>query len=124
MDLMARSKDCAVGQDRWRDRQGAWLLHHPGPQRLPLRHQAGQEGQHNLGRALNTDRIDRLSIETKKWPHCPMPRKETCIHALEVDDETGDIWTTYSNLPVGKRDPKIYGTESANNSVIRPHPGD
>ena len=53
-----------------------------------------------------------------------MPRKETCIHALEVDDETGDIWTTYSNLPVGKRDPKIYGTESANNSVIRPHPGD
>jgi hypothetical protein len=31
-----------------------------------------------------------------------MPRKETCIHALEVDDETGDIWTTCSNLPVGK----------------------
>ena len=53
-----------------------------------------------------------------------MPRKETYNRAIEVDEETGDIWTTYSNLPVGKRDPKIYGTESANNIIIRLHPGD
>jgi streptogramin lyase len=72
----------------------------------------------------NSDRIYRFDIDTKKWRHYPMPRKEAYIRAIEVDEETGDIWTTYSNLPVGKRDPKIFGTESANNIIVRLHPGD
>jgi streptogramin lyase len=71
----------------------------------------------------NSDRIYRLDIATGKWRQYPTPRKETFIRVIEIDD-AGDIWTTYSSLPVGRRDPKIYGIESANNIVIRLHPGD
>ena len=52
-----------------------------------------------------------------------MLRKETYIRVIEVNDETGDVWTTHSSPPVGKRDPKLFGTESANNNILRPHPG-
>jgi virginiamycin B lyase len=72
----------------------------------------------------NSDRIYRFDIDTGKWRHYPTPRKETYIRVVEIDPATGDIWTTYSSLPVGKRDPKVYGLESANNIVIRLQPGD
>jgi len=41
-----------------------------------------------------------------------------------VHPETGDIWTTYSNLPVGERDPAIWGSRHANNMIVRLVPGD
>lgn len=72
----------------------------------------------------NSDRIYRFDIATERWRHYPMPRAETYIRMLELDPATGDIWTTYSSLPVGKRDPKAYGFEGANNIVVRLHPGD
>jgi streptogramin lyase/mono/diheme cytochrome c family protein len=72
----------------------------------------------------NSDRIYRLDIATQKWRQYPTPRKETYIRVIEIDPATGDLWTTYSSLPVGRRDPKVYGIESANNIVIRLHPGD
>ena len=72
----------------------------------------------------NSDRIYRFDIETERWSHYPLPRKEAYIRMIEVDLETGDLWTTYSNLPVGKRDPAVHGTESANNMLVRLHPGD
>ncbi|MET0658865.1 MAG: hypothetical protein ABW110_11985, partial [Steroidobacteraceae bacterium] len=72
----------------------------------------------------NSDRIYRFDIEQQQWRHYPMPRKETYIRMIEVDHETGDVWTTYSSLPVGKRDTHLFGTESANNIVIRLRPGD
>jgi streptogramin lyase len=72
----------------------------------------------------NSDRIYRFDIATEQWRHYPMPRKETYIRMLEIDPLTGDIWTTYSSLPVGKRDPQIYGTASANNMIVRLRPGD
>lgn len=72
----------------------------------------------------NTDRIYRFDIETEKWTHYPLPRKESFIRMIEIDPETGDVWTTYSSLPVGKRDVEIYGTESANNMIVRLRPGD
>ena len=72
----------------------------------------------------NSDRIYRFDIATEKWRHYPMPRKETFIRVIEIDPASGDLWTTYSSLPVGRRDPKIYDIESANNIVIRLHPGD
>ena len=72
----------------------------------------------------NSDRIYRFDIATMKWRHYPLPRKETYIRSIEIDPETGDVWTTYSSLPVGKRDVKIFGTESANNIIVRLRPGD
>lgn len=72
----------------------------------------------------NSDRIYRFDIATQTWRHYPLPRSESYIRMLEVHPETGDVWTTYSSLPVGKRDPKVFGTESANNIVVRLHPGD
>ena len=53
-----------------------------------------------------------------------MPRKEAYLRSIEIDHETGDLWTTYASLPVGKRDPAVFGSESANNMVVRLHPGD
>ena len=43
---------------------------------------------------------------------------------VEVDPQSGDVWTTYSSLPVGARDPAIHGTAGANNMIVRLHPGD
>jgi streptogramin lyase len=72
----------------------------------------------------NSDRIYRFDIEDENWRHYPMPRQETYIRMIEVDEQTGDIWTTYSSLPVGKRDPETYGLENANNIIVRLVPGD
>ncbi len=72
----------------------------------------------------NSDRIYRFDIATEKWRHYPMPRHETFIRMIEVDPETGDVWTAYASLPVGKRDPRVFGTESANNILVRLRPGD
>jgi streptogramin lyase len=71
----------------------------------------------------NSDRIYRLDIDTERWRQYPMPRKETFLRVIEVDHDTGDIWTTYASLPVGRRDPATFGTESANNIIVRLRPG-
>ena len=72
----------------------------------------------------NSDRIYRFDIAKESWKHYPLPRKEAYIRMIEVDPDTGDLWTSYSNLPVGKRDPKVFGSEAANNMIVRLHPGD
>ncbi len=72
----------------------------------------------------NSDRIYRFNIETQEWRQYPMPRKETFLRVIEVDHESGDIWTTYASLPVGKRDPAVFETVSANNIIVRLRPGD
>ncbi len=71
----------------------------------------------------NSDRIYRLDIASGKWTHYPLPRKESYIRMVEIDPQTGDVWTTYASLPVGKRDPQEFGTPSANNIIVRLHPG-
>ena len=72
----------------------------------------------------NSDRIYRFDVDTERWRHYPMPRKEAYLRMIELDHETGDLWTAYSNLPIGKRDPAYFGSESANNRVVRLRPGD
>jgi len=72
----------------------------------------------------NSDRIYRFDIATARWRQYPMPRKETYIRMIEIDPQSGDLWTTYASLPVGARDPAMFGTASANNMIIRLHPGD
>ncbi len=72
----------------------------------------------------NSDRIYRFDIAEERWRHYPLPRREAYIRVIEVHPDTGDIWTTYSSLPVGKRDVSVWGTESANNMIVRIHPGD
>ncbi len=72
----------------------------------------------------NSDRIYRFDIDTKQWRHYPLPRKEAFLRMIEIDHETGDVWTSYANLPVGARDPKVHGIEGANNMVVRLVPGD
>ena len=72
----------------------------------------------------NSDRIYRFDIATQQWRQYPLPRQESYIRMVELDPVTNDVWTSYAALPVGKRDPKVYGTESANNMVVRLHPGD
>ena len=72
----------------------------------------------------NSDRIYRFDIDTARWRHYPLPRKEAFLRMIEIDHATGDLWTTYANLPIGPRDPAIYGSEGANNIIVRLHPGD
>ena len=72
---------------------------------------------------VNSDRIYRFDIKEERWTQYPMPRKEAYIRMIQVDKETGDVWTTYANMPPGKRDPKSFGTESANNMLVRLRPG-
>ena len=72
----------------------------------------------------NSDRIYRFDIDTARWRHYPLPRKEAFLRMVELDASTGDLWTSYANLPIGPRDPKIYGQAGSNNMVVRIHPGD
>lgn len=72
----------------------------------------------------NSDRIYRFDIDSERWRHYPLPRKEAFIRMIEIDHESGDIWTAYSNLPVGPRDPEKHGIAGANNMIVRLHPGD
>jgi virginiamycin B lyase len=72
----------------------------------------------------NSDRIYRFDIDSEKWSHYPLPRKEAFLRMIEVDHDTGDVWTTYGNLPIGPRDPQIHGIEGSNNMIVRLHPGD
>lgn len=72
----------------------------------------------------NSDRIYRFDIDTAHWRHYPLPRKEAFLRMIEIDHETGDLWTSYANLPIGKRDVALYGDEHANNMIVRLHPGD
>lgn len=72
----------------------------------------------------NSDRIYRFDIDTARWRHYPLPRKEAFLRMIEIDHVTGDIWTSYANLPVGPRDPEIHGIAGANNMVVRLVPGD
>jgi len=72
----------------------------------------------------NSDRIYRFDIDQEKWTHYPLPRREAYIRVIEVDPENGDIWTTYSSLPVGERDATTWGTTNANNMIVRLRPGD
>ena len=72
----------------------------------------------------NSDRIYRFDIAEKRWRHYPLPRRDSYIRMIELDPATNDVWTSYAALPVGKRDPKAFGTESANNIIVRLRPGD
>jgi streptogramin lyase len=72
----------------------------------------------------NADRIYRFDIDKETFRQYPLPRKETFLRIIDIDRDTGDIWTTYASLPVGKRDTAVFGTESANNIIIRLKPGD
>ncbi len=72
----------------------------------------------------NSDRIYRFDIADARWRQYPLPRKEAYLRSIELDHETGDLWTSYANLPVGKRDPEVFGSESANNMIVRLRPGD
>lgn len=72
----------------------------------------------------NSDRIYRFDIDTERWRHYPLPRKEAFLRMIEVDHASGDIWTSYANLPVGPRDPAKHGNKGANNMVVRLVPGD
>lgn len=72
----------------------------------------------------NSDRIYRFDIGMKRWRHYPLPRSESYIRMVELDPVTNDVWTTYAALPVGERDPKVFGTRYANNIVVRLRPGD
>jgi virginiamycin B lyase len=72
----------------------------------------------------NSDRIYRFDIATQHWTQYPLPRRESYIRMIELDPRTNDVWTSYAALPVGERDPKIFGTASANNMIVRLQPGD
>jgi virginiamycin B lyase len=72
----------------------------------------------------NSDRIYRFDIASQRWTQYPLPRRESYIRMIELDPHTNDLWTSYAALPVGKRDPKTFGTPSANNMIVRIRPGD
>lgn len=72
----------------------------------------------------NSDRIYRFDIDSAHWRHYPLPRKEAFLRMIEIDHDTGDIWTSYANLPIGPRDPAIHGIAGSNNMVVRLRPGD
>ena len=72
----------------------------------------------------NSDRIYRFDIDAARWRQYPLPRREAFLRMIEIDHDTGDLWTAYANLPIGPRDPAIYGAEGTNNIIVRLHPGD
>jgi hypothetical protein len=43
---------------------------------------------------------------------------------VEIDHASGELWTRYATLSIGKHDPAIDGDEHANNMTLRIHSGD
>jgi streptogramin lyase len=50
----------------------------------------------------NNDIIYKLDPATGAFAEFPLPRKGAFLRMIDVDPKTGDLWTTYSNLPVGQ----------------------
>ena len=52
--------------------------------------------------ASNSDMIYRFDPETEEFHVLPMPRKRAFLRMIDIDRKTGDLWTTYAHLPVGR----------------------
>ncbi|MCG2634954.1 MAG: hypothetical protein J4A00_08605 [Gammaproteobacteria bacterium] len=49
----------------------------------------------------NNNIIYQLNPATGKFLEFPLPRNDAFLRMIEVDQETGDLWTAYARLPVG-----------------------
>jgi len=49
----------------------------------------------------NNNIIYKLDPASGTFAEYPLPRKDAFLRMIDVDPKTGDLWTTYSNLPVG-----------------------
>lgn len=52
--------------------------------------------------ASNTDAIYRLGPDTGKIAVLPLPRERAYMRMIDLDRNTGDLWTTYAHLPIGR----------------------
>lgn len=50
----------------------------------------------------NNDIIYKLDPASGAFSEFPLPRKDAFLRMIDIDPKTGDLWTTYSNLPVGQ----------------------
>jgi len=50
----------------------------------------------------NTDSIYRLDPDTGKVTVLPLPRERAYLRMIDLDRNTGDLWTTYAHLPIGR----------------------
>lgn len=64
--------------------------------------------------ASNTDAIYRIDPANGAAAVVPLPRKRTYLRMVDIDRSTGDLWTTYAPLPIGR----------GPNYAVRIHPGD
>lgn len=62
----------------------------------------------------NTDVIYRLDPETGAVAQIPLPRARAYLRMIDIDRASGDLWTTYAHLPVGR----------GPNYALRIEPGD
>nr|ART36541.1 C743 [uncultured bacterium] len=52
--------------------------------------------------ASNADAIYRLDPATGKTAVLPLPRERAFLRMIDIDRKTGDLWTTYAHLPIGR----------------------
>lgn len=50
----------------------------------------------------NNNIIYRLNPTSGRISEYPLPRNDAFLRMIDIDPKTGDLWTTYSNLPVGQ----------------------
>lgn len=50
----------------------------------------------------NSDVIYRFDPATEQFNVIPLPRKRSFLRMIDIDRQTGDLWTTYAHLPVGR----------------------
>lgn len=62
----------------------------------------------------NSDVIYRLNPKTGDVAQIPLPRARAFLRIIDLDRETGDLWTSYAHLPVGR----------GPNYAVRIQPGD
>ncbi len=88
---------------------------------LPDRNSAPYSVTWDFGRkalwvaTANNDAIYKLDPKTGKITEYPLPRREAYLRMIDVDLKTGDLWTSYANLPTGGEQP---------NFVVQITPGD
>ena len=50
----------------------------------------------------NNNIVYRLNPSNGAIAEYPLPQNNAFLRMIDVDQKTGDLWTTYSNLPVGQ----------------------
>jgi streptogramin lyase len=69
----------------------------------------------------NSDSIYRYDPQAKAFAEIPLPRQMAYLRMITFDRRTGNLWTSYSNIPTGQG-PSMFVEVALGDGVVPPEP--